>query len=275
MEGPRAKKSLGQNFLIDGNIAAKIVGTLFISPQDKVVEIGPGAGALTERIRLAAPAELLLVEKDGHWAAEREKSLAGYEGKASVLAEDALHMPWEGIPPPWKCIGNLPYNIASPLMWEIFSRASGLARAVFMIQKEVGERVIAQPGTKAYGALSVWVQSHMTPKLEFTVPPQVFVPRPKVYSAVLSFVPAATSALPLPQERAALGMLLRRCFQQRRKQLGTILKGCAKGDALWADSGIAPERRPETLTPQQFLSLSRLLRDLPSCALSITARRQP
>ncbi|CAK7068956.1 MAG: Ribosomal RNA small subunit methyltransferase A [Desulfovibrio sp.] len=259
---PRAKKSLGQNFLKDGNIARKIVDALDIGPNDYVVEIGPGPGALTESIAGKGPRHLTLVEKDEYWAEERRSALLVNGGlvnndRAEVLCADALTVTWEDFPAPWKCIGNLPYNVASPLMWDIFSRAKGLARAVFMIQKEVGQRIVAEPGTKAYGALSVWIQAFMRPCMEFIVPPQVFTPRPKVDSAVLSFIPREDA--PAGAEKDALAKTLHLCFQQRRKQLGTILKSTKiTEDALPPASGIAFTMRPERLTVAQFRVLARM-----------------
>lgn len=252
----RAKKSLGQNFLQDRNIARNIVDALQIDPADAVVEIGPGPGALTSIIAARNPASFLLIEKDPEWAEERRA--APYDGaRPEVLCADALATRWEDFAQPWKCIGNLPYNIASPLMWEIFSRSGGLRRAVFMIQKEVGVRIAADPGTGAYGALSVWVRSFMRPRIEFVVPPQVFVPRPKVDSAVLSFVPLESK--PSMAEKDALGKVLRRCFQQRRKQLGTIFKGThISEEKLPAGCGIEFSLRPERLSPEQFLILARV-----------------
>lgn len=247
---PRAKRSLGQNFLQDANIARKIVRALAVGPGDNVVEIGPGPGALTRILVDCAPARLLLIEKDRHYAIERMR-----EGGALVIAADALHMDWGRFPAPWKCIGNLPYNVASPIMWDMFSRADGLVRAVFMIQKEVGLRVIAHPATPAYGALSAWIQSFVTPKMEFIVPPHVFRPRPKVDSAVLSFSPLAgfRGRAFVPE---ALAATLRACFQQRRKQLGSIAKSLGKSPGLLESLHIDPARRPETLPPEDFHRLS-------------------
>ncbi len=251
---PRAKKSLGQNFLTDRNIARKIVQVLAIRPEDSVLEIGPGPGALTSLIAEQQPARLVLVEKDNHWAAERQKD-ESCPVRPQVIIADALTLEWERFVSPWKFIGNLPYNIASPLMWDLFSRAPGLTRAVFMIQKEVGLRLTAKPGTSAYGALSAWVQTFMLPRLEFIVPPQVFIPRPKVDSAVLSFTPLAAAARPAPEQRVKLAACLHRCFQQRRKQLGTILKGVITVESL-RKTGIEPSLRPEALSPQEFLRLA-------------------
>ena len=253
LDAPRAKKSLGQNFLQDRNIARKIVDSLHIDPGDPVLEIGPGPGALTGFIAERNPGRLLLVEKDDHWAGERQKALPG----AEVFNVDALEMDWERFTGSWKCIGNLPYNVASPLMWELFSRMRAFARAVFMIQKEVGQRIVAKPGTGAYGALSVWMQTFTEPKLEFIVPPQVFYPRPKIDSAVLSFEPQPS--LPSQEESRALASVLRLCFQQRRKQLGTILKNQPISEEdLPEGTGISFTLRPEQLTPGQFLLLAKI-----------------
>jgi 16S rRNA (adenine1518-N6/adenine1519-N6)-dimethyltransferase len=252
---PKAKRSLGQNFLRDANIAGKIARCLDIQPGDSVLEIGPGQGALTGFLEQSPAGRLVLVEKDRHWAAERMRQ---GQGRVRVILADALTMPWERFSAPWKCIGNLPYNVASPLMWDICSRASGLSRAVFMVQKEVGLRVTAKPGTSAYGALSVWLQSFMRPKLEFVVPPQVFQPRPKVDSAVLSFTPLAP--LGERQERPfapnQLSAALKACFQKRRKQLGGIIKSLGQDPAVLEALGIDPVKRPEALTPEQFQALS-------------------
>lgn len=252
---PKAKRSLGQNFLRDPNIARKIVSALHVGPEDTVVEIGPGPGALTAFLREIAPKRLVLIEKDGFWATERMR-----DGVPVILA-DALSMAWERFNTPWKCIGNLPYNVASPLMWDIVSLSPGLTRAVFMIQKEVGLRVTAQPGGSAYGALSVWIQSYMVPKLEFIVPPHVFRPAPKVDSAVVSFVPlrmqvdrgeAAVSAF----EPTRLARTLKACFQMRRKQLGTIVTKAGHDPRALERLGIDPKLRPEKLAPADFHRLS-------------------
>lgn len=258
-QNPRPKKSLGQNFLKDQGISRKIVRTLGIGAEDCVIEIGPGPGALTEHMVEVNPARLILVEKDDHWAAERAASLGAElfpgafplpEARRAVVCADALRLPWESLDFPCKLIGNLPYNVASPLMWEIFSRASGLTRAVFMIQKEVGLRICAEPGTSAYGALTVWVKSFMRPKMEFIVPPHVFYPAPKVDSAVLSFEPLP--AWPAPFSPSKLAAVLHKTFSMRRKQLGTIFQGTPNRLELLTNLGIDPKLRPENLTPQEF-----------------------
>jgi len=251
-----AKRSLGQNFLKDANIARKIVDSLDIRPGDNVLEIGPGRGALTKHILERQPGRLMVLEKDDDLAftlIERHPSI-------ELVAGDALTFPWPSLKPEdgWKIVGNLPYNIASPLIWDIVSQA-GFATAVFMVQLEVGQRLKAPSGGKDYGALSVWVQSHARVELLFKVPPQVFQPQPKVTSAVMRFF-----LLPrLPEQNAAkaLAATLRMCFQQRRKQLATILKskGIVGGEELLLGLGIQPSQRPETLEPERFQALSNRL----------------
>jgi 16S rRNA (adenine1518-N6/adenine1519-N6)-dimethyltransferase len=255
---PKAKKSLGQNFLQDANIARKIAACLQVDKDDRVLEIGPGPGMLTSFLREAQPARLYMVERDAYWAEIRQRENSVCPGNNQVILADALTMPWFKFGGAWKIAGNLPYNIASPLIWDILSGASGLVRAVFMLQKEVGLRLAAHPGTGAYGALSVWVQSHAKPKLEFTVPPQVFRPIPKVYSAVLSFIPLAPGQR--PAHPAKLSRLLKICFQKRRKQLAVILRS-EKGFSmdLLEELHIKNTLRPEELSPGDFQRLAARL----------------
>ncbi len=252
-----ARKSLGQNFLKDRNIARKIVALLATAPEDRVLEIGPGAGALTEFLLDTEARCVAALEKDMFWA----HALKQARPELAVVLGDGLRFPWGTIShgKNWKIIGNLPYNVASPLMWEMFSRAEGFARAVFMVQKEVGLRLTAQPGGKIYGALSIWVQSFTRPRIAFTVGPGVFHPKPKVDSAVLVFEPISVGERRFNSE--ALAWLLHRCFQKRRKQLGTILGHKCSGvlESFFPSQGLDPRVRPEELTPQQFHILSNLL----------------
>lgn len=255
---PRAKKSLGQHFLRREDICARIAGLLMPGPEDRILEIGPGPGALTRALEAVPHSRLLLLEKDRHWAAERGR-LAAPSTQAVLM--DALCFDWRRIQPeqPWKIIGNLPYNVASPLIWDIVSRAAGLARAVFMVQKEVGQRLAAAPGNGHYGALSVWVQSHARPHLEFVVGPGAFKPPPKVDSAVLSFDPLPSAQRPAHPE--ALSRLLRICFQQRRKQLGGIFRraNLPPLETGLKEMGLDPSLRPESLSIRDFRRLASFL----------------
>jgi len=251
-----AKRSLGQNFLTDANIARKIVDSLNIRPGDNVLEIGPGRGALTRHILDRQPGRLVVLEKDDDLAA----ALTARHPSMELITGDALAFPWETLEPGagWKIVGNLPYNIASPLIWDIVSRAR-FACAVFMVQLEVGQRLKAASGGKDYGALSVWIQSHTRVELLFKVPPQVFQPQPKVTSAVMRFFLHPDP--PEPDAAKALALALRMCFQQRRKQLGTILKskGIIDAEGLLLGLGVEPSQRPETLEPERFQALANSL----------------
>jgi 16S rRNA (adenine1518-N6/adenine1519-N6)-dimethyltransferase len=261
---PPAKKSLGQHYLRDGNTIRKIVAALGAGPGDRVLELGPGPGALSSLLTAAAPELLVMVEKDYGWAFERGRALKAAGRRGGAVLADALEMAWERFGGPWKAIGNLPYNVASPIMWELFSRMPHLEKAVFMVQKEVALRLVATPGTKAYGALSVWVRSFVCPKIEFLVPPAVFFPRPKVDSAVLSFAPrGATEDFPLldGDDKRDVAALLHGVFRQRRKQLGGVLKKITPPDpGFWQTIGLDPAARPENLAPGDFLRLARALR---------------
>jgi len=245
------KKSLGQHFLKDKNICKKIVSALEIEANDRIIEIGPGSGALTHIIEQYEKKSLILLEKDYHWSKQRQKNAK--QNSQSILI-DALTFPWHKLDQDYTCkiIGNLPYNVASPLMWDIFSQARGMTRAVFMVQKEVGQRIIAKVNTKNYGALSVWIQSFVRPQLLFIVPPQAFNPPPRVESAVLAFTPLPQNKLPLNPK--GLGNFIKICFQQRRKQLSSIFKNNNMQKALEQLQllGIDPKRRPETLSVAEF-----------------------
>jgi 16S rRNA (adenine1518-N6/adenine1519-N6)-dimethyltransferase len=254
----RPKRSLGQNFLSDPNTAAKIVAALAIAPGDVVVEIGPGRGALTPFILDAGPAAYLALEKDRDLAVRLAREHPG----ASVAMTDALRMDWRRLDrlPGARVIGNLPYNIASPLLWDLCAGAVAFARGVFMVQHEVARRLAASPGGREYGALSAWVGSFARVEYCFKVPPTVFRPRPKVDSAVVAVTPRP--AAERPAEPAALSRLLKMLFSLRRKQLGGILKPFRgpELDAWLAENGVSERDRPENLSPPQLSQLSILLK---------------
>lgn len=251
------KRSLGQNFLHDPNTARKIVAAAELNPSDSVLEIGPGQGALSSYILKAGPRLYAALEKDDNLAYELKRK----HPSAVVIHCDALEFAWERLQEQhWTLVGNLPYNIASPLVWEIVSRTPGMKRSVFMVQKEVGLRMAAGPGKKAYGALSVWIQNYCYVKAAFTVSPNVFRPRPKVDSQVVVFTPKKRQ---IDFNPSALGGLIRICFQKRRKQLGSILKEIVSPELKkeMAKQGVELGYRPEVLSPEKFAMLSNLLKD--------------
>lgn len=245
---PRAKKSLGQHFLTDPIICRRIASLLDAEPANSILEIGPGAGALTRELMSLHPARLMLLEKDQYWA--NYWSEKGVE----VVAGDALEFPWEklALDVQWKLAGNLPYNVASPLIWDIVSRCHAWDRAVFMVQKEVAQRICASPGNGSYGALSVWVQCHAIATLSFKLGPGAFRPPPKVDSGVVLLTPQDT----LPPHPGALAFVVKICFQKRRKQLGNILRPFPKLLSALDALRIAKSSRPEELTPGQFVDLA-------------------
>ncbi|MFW5734781.1 MAG: 16S rRNA (adenine(1518)-N(6)/adenine(1519)-N(6))-dimethyltransferase RsmA [Oceanidesulfovibrio sp.] len=247
-----AKRSLGQNFLVDPNTSRRIVKSLGIEQGDHVVEIGPGRGALTDILACSAADAVYALEKDRDLAPR----LKARHPALRIALIDALDAAWERLAPAhrWKIIGNLPYNVASPIIWEVAHRAMAASRCVFMVQKEVAQRLAASPGSKTYGALSVFVQSYVDVKLEFTVGPHVFRPRPKIDSAVVVFTRRESQVV----DARALGAILSTCFQKRRKQLGSILKGVWSHELeeLFERRGLSPTMRPENLTTDDFQALA-------------------
>ncbi len=252
---PAPKKSLGQHFLRNPEICKRIASLAELAKGDQVLEIGPGPGALTKVLEDLPHARLVLLEKDAHWAKVREE-----EGgpRTEVHCMDALTYPWESLEGPWKIVGNLPYNVASPLIWDIAERAVSMTKAVFMIQKEVGERLCARPGTRDYGALSVWVQAFWQAHFDFVVRPGAFLPPPKVDSAVCSFVPVAQR--PDAAQARRLARVIKLCFSQRRKQLGGTLRKAGQLHLVAGleERGIALSARAEELSVEDYLFLSTL-----------------
>jgi 16S rRNA (adenine1518-N6/adenine1519-N6)-dimethyltransferase len=249
------KRSLGQNFLSDPNICRRIVASLELGPQDPVLEIGPGRGALT-RILAAHDGPVMALEKDSELVRWIRAEFPG----VGVVHADGLEFCWEGTRglPGLSLIGNLPYNVASPMIWEMVSRCRSWKSMLFMVQKEVALRLTAAEGCKAYGALSAWVGNFARAQYVFTVPPHVFRPQPKVDSAMVRFLPHPDPAW---EDAADLSFTVKILFQQRRKQLGTILKShwSPAVDAWCAQLGVDRRVRPEELGPDALRSLARVL----------------
>ena len=251
----QGKRSLGQNFLVDANVAAKIVECLQIQPTETILEIGPGNGVLTALL-LQRAHRVLALEKDRLLAAEIKRRWP----ELGVVNADALGFHWgrlearvNGI------VGNLPYNVASPIMWDLARQAHFLRGLVFTVQKEVAQRVAAKPCRKEYGGLSVWMQSFLRVHYVFELSRNVFRPRPKVSSAVLRLEPRPIAQLPAFPDR--LSRLIKLCFQKRRKQLGRILRhhwSPSLEEWLWGQ-GLDQRCRPEELSPFQFVDLSAKL----------------
>lgn len=255
LQSSRPKRCLGQNFLVDPNIGRKIVASLDAGPLDAVVEIGPGRGALT-RILCRSCGSVIGVEMDQDLAFQLRTCATNLR----LIIADALTLDWSRlVRPGWKVIGNLPYNIASPLMWDMVAQVPSETRMVFLVQKEVAMRLTASEGSRSFGGLSVWVQSFTRARLAFKVGPNVFRPRPKVESAVVVLERRPTGQEPENPDR--LSQLIKLCFQHRRKQLGTILKPVWNSQVqVWLEAqGLGTRVRPEQMTVSQFNTLASLI----------------
>jgi 16S rRNA (adenine1518-N6/adenine1519-N6)-dimethyltransferase len=257
--GMDARHSLGQHFLLDGNLTARIVQSAGDLTGRNVIEVGPGPGGLTRALLASAAHHVVAIELDRRAvAAMAELAAASREsGRLTVLEANALQVDLPGlVPPPRQIVANLPYNVASPLLVRWLRQASSFEQMTLMFQREVAERIVASPGTAAYGRLSVlagWIcESHIALRL----PPAAFVPPPKVWSAVVVLRPHVVQ--PAPALFATMERLTAAAFGQRRKMLRGALRQLG-GETLLARAGIAPERRAETLSVAEFDRLARLL----------------
>jgi 16S rRNA (adenine1518-N6/adenine1519-N6)-dimethyltransferase len=257
---PRAKRRLGQHFLTDPGILARIADALEAGPDDTVLEIGPGPGGLTEALTRRA-GRVIAVEKDRDLIEPLRARLPGVQ----VIDGDALSVDWHSIAvPPFLVTCNIPYNITSPLLEKALTPPEP-ERIVFLVQKEVADRIIAAPGTSEYGALSVGVQAVARAERLFTVSAGAFQPRPKVDSAVLRIVPLG-EPLVSPALRGSFRTVVVGLFGFRRKQLLRALRELTGWDALQVSALLRevelPETvRPETLSPEQFARLHQTLVD--------------
>jgi 16S rRNA (adenine1518-N6/adenine1519-N6)-dimethyltransferase len=261
----RAKKSLGQNFLVDKNLQRKIVDAVGAGPEDTVVEVGPGRGALTEHL-YGSVGRLLLVELDDLLAEELRGRFAG-EDHVTVLHADVLGVTLADHvqdPSTARVVGNIPYNITTPILFHLLRRPRP-EEIVLMVQEEVAQRMIARPGTKAYGALAVGVRVVAEVERLFGVGRRSFRPVPRVDSAVVRLRPLRPEPLE-PAEEVALRTLVRAVFQRRRKQLGKTLREhpdlrIPRGvvEAVAAELGLQLTDRPERLSPGDFVRLSSAL----------------
>lgn len=262
----RARKSLGQNFLVDRNHQRRIVEAFGAGPDDEVLEIGPGRGALTEHL-VGRVGHLHLVELDDDLAGALE-SRYGAREDTTVHRADILDVDPGGLvddPGRLLVIGNIPYNITTPLLFHLLTRPRPRS-ILIMVQREVADRILADPGTSAYGALSVGVRSVASCERVLDVPRGAFRPVPEVDSSVIRIRPLDPPPLTPPEEER-LRTLVRAAFQWRRKQFQKTLRdhpdlslGRDRVAALAEASGFDLTRRPETFSPDDFVALSRRLR---------------
>lgn len=245
----RPKKSLGQHFLRDENIARKIVDSLDLPEKMPVLEIGPGMGVLTKYL-LDLDREVKLIEIDKEAYAHL---LVRFPGQAQqVLHEDFLKYDLSSLfQSPFAIIGNFPYNISSPIFFRVLDHRQDVRQVVCMIQKEVAERLRAGPGTKTYGILSVLLQAFYDIRILFSVSPSVFSPPPRVQSAVIRLTRNDRSELPC--DEAIFRKLIKTSFNQRRKTLRNSLKGHFSVENL---DPVVLQKRPEQLSVEQFIELA-------------------
>ncbi len=249
------KKRFGQNFLTDDNVLHEIIRAIAPAPDDLMVEIGPGQGAMTRRL-LESLKQLQVVELDRDLVAMLQKKFSA--DKLVIHSGDALRFDFAQLRTgerKLRIVGNLPYNISSPLLFHLAQYVPQVIDQHFMLQKEVVERMVAEPGGRDYGRLSVMLQWRYRMQLLFIVPPEAFDPPPKVDSAIVRMLPIAS---PLEVGQKQLEQTVTKAFSQRRK----VIRNCVAGlftEAQLIDAGIDPQLRPEAVSLQQYVNLARML----------------
>jgi len=253
--GLTARRKLGQHFLLDLNLTARIARAAGDLAATNVVEVGPGPGGLTRALLEAGAAQVVAVERDPRCIAALEELAAIYPGRLKVVEGDARAIdPVDLVAPPRRIVANLPYNIGVPLLLSWLGRAADYAGLTLMFQKEVADRLVGRPRSKDYGRLSVMVQWLCEVRREFNVDRHAFTPPPKVASSVVTLVPRR---LPLAQANMAdLEQVTAAAFGQRRKMLRTSLKPLGLDPQ---SLGLDPTARAEELTVEQFCILARAL----------------
>lgn len=259
-QGHRARKRFGQNFLNDNLVIDQIVAAINPQPDDLLVEIGPGLGAITEPVAQMAD-HLNVVELDRDLA-QRLEDHPEIADKLTIYQADALKFDFNRVISPGKKLkvfGNLPYNVSTPLLFHLFEFADNIESMHFMLQKEVVKRMVAEPGSKAFGRLTVMTQYYCQAMPVIEVPPDCFDPPPKVDSSVIRL-------LPKPQEQRrvkdikVLNQVCLEAFNQRRKTLRNCLKNIIDVDAI-EQLGIDPSVRPENLSLNDFINLAEYVTD--------------
>jgi len=250
------KKSLGQNFLTDVNITSKIARSAGDLTSHPVVEIGPGPGGLTRALLAQGATRLQCIEKDSNSIRALEALKNAYPDCLTVVNQDALTLDWTTLyTEPYKIIANLPYNISTVLLLQWLECNSQITQMTLMFQQEVAHRLAAAPGTKSYGRLSVLTQYCYDTQLEFTLPPHVFFPAPKVHSSIVNFYSRASSFD--PKLWLKLKVVTRHAFSQRRKMIKNQFKNIMdNGEAWLCELGIDPMCRAEELSLATFCHMA-------------------
>lgn len=260
--GLTARKSLGQNFLLDLNLTGRIARAAGPLVGCTIIEIGPGPGGLTRALLSEGAEHVVAIEKDARCRPALEAISEHYPGRLTPIFGDALIAgPALGaLPPPVRIVANLPYSVATPLLIQWLKTEPWpppFDRMVLMFQREVADRIVAAPGNKTYGRLSVLAQWRTEPRILFKVPARAFTPVPDVESAVVAFTPRSD---PLPCPTGALERVTAAAFGQRRKMLRASLRTLVPDpEGLLAEADIEPTRRAETLSIAEFCALARLI----------------
>jgi 16S rRNA (adenine1518-N6/adenine1519-N6)-dimethyltransferase len=249
------RKRFGQNFLTDQSVLDQIIRAITPQADNLMVEIGPGLGAMT-RLLIGSLTHLHAVEVDRDLVGRLEKTFS--RNKLTVHPQDALQFDFAQLAADGnkklRVVGNLPYNISSPLLFHLTQFVTRIQDQHFMLQKEVVERMVAEPGSKAYGRLSVMLQWRYHMELLFIVPPEAFDPPPKVESAIVRMIPIAE---PMACDASVLERVVTQAFSQRRKVIRNCLSGMFTENELIA-AGVDPQARPETVPLEQYVALARL-----------------
>jgi 16S rRNA (adenine1518-N6/adenine1519-N6)-dimethyltransferase len=252
-----ARKRFGQNFLTDNHVLSDIIDAIAPRRGETMVEIGPGLAAMTALL-LKQLDHMHVVELDRDLVARLEKAYP--PERLTVHSGDALKFNFGAIPvaagQKLRVVGNLPYNISSPLLFHLADFADVIEDQHFMLQKEVVERMVAEPGSKTYGRLSVMLQWRYDMSLMFIVPPTAFDPPPQVESAIVRMIPVRSQ---LPADAHTLEVVVQKAFSQRRK----VIRNCVAGmftEAQLVEAGIDPGGRPETVGLAQYVALANILK---------------
>jgi 16S rRNA (adenine1518-N6/adenine1519-N6)-dimethyltransferase len=257
---PFARKRFGQNFLVDEGVIDTIVAAIAPGAGDSLVEIGPGRGALTlPLLQRAGRLDVVEIDRDLIEPLRTQALIAG--GELVIHNCDALRFQLDSLAvhAPLRVVGNLPYNISTPLIFRLLEQADLIADMHFMLQREVVERLTATPGGGEWGRLAIMVQQRCRCEALFEVPPEAFRPAPKVHSAVVRLTPHQEPVVDVG-DQALFARLVRQLFAQRRKTIRNNLRGWCDDETL-AAAAIDPGDRPERLTMEQMATLSRRLTD--------------
>ena len=248
---PRPRKRFGQHFLTDRHYLERIVSAIAPGAGDVMVEIGPGTGLLTDEI---APhvAHLHVVEIDRDLARSLRNRFD--PARVSVHEADALEFDFGQLPAPLRVVGNLPYNVSTPILFRVAGMAERVSDCTFMLQKEVVDRMVALPATAEYGRLSVMLQYRFAMQALFRVPPGAFTPPPRVDSSVVRLAPLKADR-PRARDEPLFERIVAAAFSQRRKTLRNATRGVVP-EATFGEAGIDPGRRGETLGVREFIALS-------------------